>query len=251
MRIGGALLSVVGCLVAAVALARGGARTLSADSSALRPITVVHGSGSNEGPAVADRWFATVNLGTRKLSVLPRPFNAEHRFEWRPSLSGPRLLYGSIDFADQRYSVVLANLRTHAVRVLGSAQGHAAYAAPGQVNGRYATWINCPDNRCIAYRYDIETTIQMPPVGGAGYWHFGPSVTADGTVYFGVGKGCANVRLIRWRNGRTATIYRFPAGKAFLYSYTAETIPPTIYYDEVACSPHALSSIDAINDTTR
>jgi hypothetical protein len=302
---------VIGGLAVAVGLRCAGARALSPGASAVRPVVVVRGGGSNEGPVEADGWFgwmhsstvnpippishtsvyvrhghgpswrvnppgsyaetggisngsmviqlitqgsalAAVNLATRKLRVLPRPFNAEHRYEWRPSLSGRWLLYGSINFADQRYSVVLANLQTRELRTLGSAQGHAAYAAPGQVDGRYATWITCPDNHCIAYRYDIDTktTIQMPPIGGAAYWHFGPSVTADGAVYFGVGHGCADVRLIRWRDGHAATIYRFPAGTAFLYSYTAHTTPPTIYYDNVACNPHALSRIDAIRDTT-
>jgi hypothetical protein len=48
------------------------------------------------------------------------------------------------------------------------------------------------------------------------------------------------------RNGRTTTIYRFPPGTAFQYSYVRETRPQTIYFDRVACQPHALSSIAAL-----
>ena len=194
--------------------------------------------------------LASVDLRTRALHLLPAPFNEQHRFEWRPSLSGPWLLYGSIDYAAQRYSIVLANLRTGSVRTLDEAHGHAAYAAPGQVNGRYATWITCPDNHCRAYRYDIatKTTVIMPPIGGVRYWHFGPSVAADGTVYFGVAFGCANVRLVRWRDGRVTTIYQVPPGEAFQYNYVTDSRPRTIYYDEVACKISALSNIDAIRD---
>jgi len=281
---------------------------LAGGSSSVRPIPIVHGGGSDEGPVAENGWFAwmnsstvnvippishtvvyvryrggpkwranppgtfaetggisghtlviqlidqgselaSVDLRTRALHLLPAPFNEQHRFEWRPSLSGPWLLYGSIDYAAQRYSIVLANLRTRQVRALDEAHGHAAYAAPGQVNGQYATWITCPDNHCIAYRYDIATgtTVPMPPIGGARYWQFGPSVTADGTVYFGLAYLC-DVRLVRWRNGKVRTIYHFPPNTAFQYSYVTDTTPPTIYYDEVACGFHALSNIDAIRD---
>jgi hypothetical protein len=278
-------------------------------SSSARPVSIVHGGGSDEGPVAENGWFAwmnsptanvippishtvvyvryrngpkwranppgtfaetggisghtlviqlldqgselaSVDLRTRALRLLPAPFNEQHRFEWRPSLWGPWLLYGSIDYAAQRYSIVLANLRTRSVRTLDEAHGHAAYAAPGQVNGNFATWITCPDNHCRAYRYDIatRTTVIMPPIGGARYGDFGPSVAADGTLYFGLATGCANVRLVRWRNGTVTTIYRFPPGTGFNYSYVTDTRPRTIYYDEVGCNIHALSNIDAIRD---
>jgi hypothetical protein len=196
--------------------------------------------------------LASVDLRTRAVHRLPAPFNESRRFEWRPSLSGPWLLYGRIDYAAQRYAIVLANLRTKRVTTLDSTSGHAAYAAPGQVNGRYATWITCPDNHCMAYRYDIAARklVPMPPIGGAGYGDFGPSVTADGTVYFGTAtRGCANVRLLRWRDGAVRVVYTFPPHTGFQYSYATGTRSPTIYYDEVGCDIHALSRIDAIRDT--
>jgi hypothetical protein len=194
--------------------------------------------------------LASVDLRTRILKVLPKPFNAPHALAWRPSVSWPWLLYGRIT-GSLSYSIVLANLATQRIRVLDHVDGHGAYAAPGQVNGEYATWITCPDNDCRAYRYDSRTgaVAEMPPIGGFAYWHFGPSVTRDGTVYFGVGRGCVDVRLMRWRNGHTRTIYRFPPNTAFQYSDVKDTQPRTIYVDEVACNEHALSSIEAIRDT--
>jgi hypothetical protein len=134
--------------------------------------------------------------------LLPASINTPHAYQWRPSLSGDWLLWGRRPETNH-YQIMLANLETGRVIRLDDVRGHAAYAEPGQVNGRYATWLSCPDNVCRAYRYDVDaqTRIEMPPIGGGRYAQFGPAVTPDGTVYFGVDLYCANVRLARWRKG--------------------------------------------------
>jgi hypothetical protein len=193
--------------------------------------------------------LAAVDLRTRKLTpVLIEP--ATSAWLWRPSLSGTWLLYGRIDYATRSYSVVLANRATGARRTLDVVDGHAAYAAPGQVNGRYAVWIGCPDNHCRAYRYDIRTgrRLAMPLLGGYAYSQFGPSVTRDGTVYYGNMRECGDVRLVRWRRGSTKTILRFPPRTAFVYSYVEDAAQSTIYYDRVGCDRDDLSSIYRIVD---
>ncbi len=147
------------------------------------------------------------------------------------------------------FKIMLADLDTNPVVELADALGHAAYAEPGQLNGRYATWLACPDNKCRVYRYDIDTgrRVEMPPVGGALYGQFGSSVTVDGTVYFGITRtNCADTRLVRWRAGRVTTIYRFPPGQAYQYSYAAATEPVTVYYDATTCSWNGPARIDAI-----
>ena len=58
----------------------------------------------------------------------------------------------------------------------------------------------------------------MPLPGGYAYAQFGPSVTRDGTVYYGNALACADVRLVLWRNGTARTILRFPPATAFQYS---------------------------------
>jgi hypothetical protein len=193
--------------------------------------------------------LAEVDLETRKLTMLPIEAGTS-AWLWRPSLSGKWLLYGRIDYATRSYSVVLTNRTTGAKRAIDVVDGHAAYAAPGQVNGRYAVWIGCPDNHCRAYRYDIRTGRRnaMPLLGGYAYSQFGPSVTQDGTVYYGNMRECGDVRLVRWRHGSVKTILRFPPRTAFVYSYAEDGPKATIYYDRVGCDPDDLSSVYRIVD---
>lgn len=193
--------------------------------------------------------LAEVDLRTRRLTLLPLETKTS-AWLWRPTLSGPWLLYGRIDYATRSYEIVLTNRATGATRVVALVDGHAAYAAPGQVNGRYAVWIGCPDNHCRAYRYDIRTQrrVAMPLLGGYAYAQFGPSVTRDGTVYYGNALACADVRLVRWRNGTARTILRFPRNTAFQYSYATNGPQPAIYYDQVGCDRDDLASIYRIVD---
>jgi len=193
--------------------------------------------------------LAAVDLRTKALTVLPVD-TTSRRWLWRPSVSGPWILYGRIDYALGVYAIALTNRVTGETRILDSVGGHAAYAAPGQVNGRYAVWIACPDNHCRTFRYDLvaRRLIPMPPLGGYAYWQFGPSVTRDGTVYFGNARGCADVRLVRWRKGSVKTLLRFPPHTAFVYSFAVDRPHRTIYYDQVGCSRSDLSSIYRIVD---
>ena len=195
--------------------------------------------------------IARLDLETGRLAYYGSFVNGR-AWQWRPSISGPWLLFGRIDYAQRVYEIVLANVRTREVRVLDKLGGHAAYSAPGQVNGDYAVWISCPDNDCRAYRYAIRerSTMRMPALGAPVYWHFGPSVSRAGDVYFGVGRGCADVRLVRYRRGRVTTLLSFPAGQAFQYSWVddAGRRDPRVLFDEVGCSRSALSDIYAVVD---
>ena len=185
--------------------------------------------------------LAVLDLRTRKLTRLP--FEATSpAWLWRPSISGRWILYGRIDYATGTYSIVVKNRTSGVSHALAAVNGHAAYAAPGQVNGRYAVWIGCPDNHCRAYRYDIDShrQVAMPLLGGYQYSQFGPSVSRDGTVYYGNARACGDVRLVRWHNGTSRTILRFPANTAFQYSYADRG---AVYYDQVGCNRSDLSSI--------
>jgi hypothetical protein len=173
-------------------------------------------------------------------------------WQWRPSVSGSWLLFGRIELATRTYEIVLANTVSGDVRVLANVRGHGAYAAPGQVNGDWATWISCPDNDCRAFRYRISSrrALAMPVLGGPAYWHFGVSVSRTGVTYFGVGRGCADVRLVRYRGGRITTLLRLTHGHAFQYSYVddAGRRRPRILFDRTGCARSALSDIYAVVD---
>jgi hypothetical protein len=73
-------------------------------------------------------------------------------------------------------------------------------------------------------------------------------LTRNGTVYYGNGRGCADVRLLRWRSGSVTTVLRFPSNTAFQYSYVVDAESPTGYYDRVGCSRGDLSSIYRVVD---
>jgi hypothetical protein len=199
--------------------------------------------------------IAVVDLPGRRLRLLP-PSIDTRLWEWRPSLSGRWLLFGRIDYRSRTYATLLADLRTQHVVELDSVTGHGAYAAPGQVNGGFAVWMSCPDNVCNVYRYDIRrrTTLELPDPGRYRHWQFGPSVTSDGTVYFGRALlGCSQISLMRFRNGRVTRLLRLPEGVAFQYSYAFGRPggAADVYFDRVGCERTSLSDVYRITTLTR
>ena len=191
--------------------------------------------------------LALVELPHGRLRLLG-PWIDSRLWEWRPTISGRRLLFGRIDYGSSTYRILLADLRTRRVVELDSVGGHGAYAAPGQVSGNFAVWTSCPANVCNVYRYDIahRTTLALPDPEHYRHWQFGPSVTRDGTVYFGRALlGCSRVSLMRYRNGRVTTLLRLPEGFAFQYSYAFDRggRRADVYFDRVGCERSARSDV--------
>jgi hypothetical protein len=194
--------------------------------------------------------IATFDLATRRIAVLPRFVN-QVRWAWRPSVSGRWLLFGEIDYAAGRYAIVAADLRAHARRVVAAVAGHAAYAAPGQVNGEWATWTACPGNKCNVHRLNLRTGVEASAPGASvvGLLRYGPSVAPDGTVYFGQSTTvCGASKILRWsRSNSLETVATLPDGTGFQYSYVSAAPGRTrLLYDAVACDKHALSDIYAL-----
>lgn len=194
--------------------------------------------------------LAVVDLKTRRPSPLRGAINTP-QWEWRPSASGRWLLFGRIDYSRNAYLIVLADTYTGVVRVLDRVAGHAAYAAPGQVNGNWAVWTSCPDNKCRVARYDIDrsSTAYVPNAHGD-VDQFGASVTRSGVVYFGADRGwCEKVRLMKWDGAISTTVAPLPRGSAFQYSFVADAgRARDVYYDQVACRRDALSDIYRVRD---
>jgi len=144
-------------------------------------------------------------------------------WEWWGSISGRWLLFGR--WGLQRYDVVLSDLGTGRERILDSVRGHAPYAEPGQVDGRYAVWARCPDNLCSIYRYDIRTGLRIRISSPYGEVVYAPSVAANGDVYYGQGPGpCGSqVRFMRFRNGKETVVLRLRTGYDFRFSSVART----------------------------
>lgn len=187
--------------------------------------------------------IAAFDLGTRRLTTVPRFVN-RGSWAWRPTISDGRLLFGEIDYATNRYSIVVADLRAGTRRVVAVVEGHAAYAAPGQINGSWATWTECPDNKCNVHRLDLRTGTEAEARGRrAGRSRYGPSVARDGTTYFGQATTlCEASKIVRWGGDNTlTTVAELPDGTAFQYSYVSGR--SRFLYDAVGCKRGARSKI--------
>ena len=174
-------------------------------------------------------------------------------WEWRGTLLQNRLLFGRIEFSAHRFQIALANLGSGRVRILDTVEGHAAYAEPGQIAGRYAVWARCPDNLCSIVRYDLATgrIVRVPNEAAYSNPIYAPSVDARGAVYYArstlrCGSG---VELLRWTPGsRPATVALLPAGFDVRFSST-ESIPggTRVLFDRVDCA-RKTADVYAVDD---
>lgn len=191
----------------------------------------------------------------RRLSYLPRTVN-DAAWLWRPDLDGHRVLYGAIvpgTSATQRYEIRLADLSTGRVRLLASVDGHAAYAAPGQLRGEWATWVLCPDNVCNVYRENLSTGVMDGPPDPAylSHWQFGSAVSKAGVVYYGRGlSSCGETQIRRWDGRNDEHLLSLPRAYAFQYAYLGKG-SNSLYFDMVRCGSTARSDIYRLQLTTR
>jgi hypothetical protein len=161
--------------------------------------------------------------------------------ETSPSLFGRWLLFSRIDYAKGVYRILLRNLRSGAQTQLDVLGGHNPFAAAGQVNGRYVVWTACPDGACNVYRYDIlsRRRLLIPNKDASQHAQYGPSVTRDGTVYYGrSGFNCGSgARLMRYSRGSASTVFTFPSRQDFATSYADDTGRRTeVLFDRARCA---------------
>jgi hypothetical protein len=195
--------------------------------------------------------LARYNLATRRLRYLPSFVN-DGSWLWRPDIDGHRILYGAIVPGRAQilaYEIRIANLRSGSVRVLLRLDGHANYAAPGQLRGNWATWVSCPDNVCNVWRENLATgrAESAPDPSYVSHSQFGPAVDRRGVVYFGRAlASCGGGEIRRWDGRHNSLVLRLPADVAFQYSYLAKDAV-TLYYDLVGCTRTARSDIYSVN----
>ncbi len=190
--------------------------------------------------------IAAADLRTGKVSLLPGYVNAGG-WLWRLSASGRHILFGQIDTALNRYSIVLVDQRTRTRRVVASTAGQGAYAAPGQINGDWVTWTLCPANACNVYRLNLRTGAQSAapnPPAPVLRQQYGPSVSRTGTVYFGRTLTGCDTQIRRWRGGDHAdVIATLPANTAFQYSFLEGS---KLLYDPFPCVKRPLADVYAL-----
>lgn len=194
--------------------------------------------------------LALYDLRTHRLAYLPGFVNRA-AWLWRPDIDGHRILYGAIVPGQAeilRYEIRVADLKRRTVRTLARLDGHADYAAPGQLRGSWATWVSCPDNVCNVWRENLSTrrAEQAPDADYIDHSQFGPAVDQHGTVFFGrADAACGKAEIRRWDGGDQVTrVLRLPTGTAFQYAYLAKR-SSTLYFDLVGCTRTARSDIYA------
>jgi hypothetical protein len=145
--------------------------------------------------------------------------------EYYPTISGHWVLFTRYLDTTQTTKVLLYNMRTHALRTLGTDRGRRRSVYSGQVNGDYASWgrVRPSGAEVYLYRISTQTNTAIPPV--TGLFDYSPSVARDGTIYYmQSGSGCGEAAsLVRYAPGGVATVlHDFPAGTDVGDSYVDE-----------------------------
>lgn len=193
--------------------------------------------------------LALYDLANRELHYLPSFVN-DGAWLWRPDIDGNRILYGAIvpgRAAALRYEIRLADLASHTVRVLARLDGHAEYAAPGQLQGNWASWVSCPESTCDIWRENLTTRTaeSAPDPDHLVYTQIGPAVDRRGVVYYDrTLASCGNAEIRRWDGSHDSLVVRLPPKFAYQYGYLAKNTA-TLYFDLVGCSRTATSDLYA------
>lgn len=187
-----------------------------------------------------------VDLSTQTELDVPDGVNTDAR-EFSPSISGTHLLFGR--GIRHGSSIVLFDTSTGTSQILYSKTNtdrRFFNILPIQVNGNYAVWqqlvISKKDGHLISgdvFLYDIAATTTKIP-SAEGVWQYGPSVDAEGTMYFGRSNfSCGeNAQLIeRQIDGTESVIYTFPHGRDFNFSVAVDNADDTtdVYFDQGNC----------------
>ncbi|HEV8602208.1 MAG TPA: hypothetical protein VGQ68_02310 [Gaiellaceae bacterium] len=192
--------------------------------------------------------LAFFDLATRRQTSAPAGVNTR-QWEWDPSISGDWLLFGRTTRTTE--SILLWNLTTRRRIKLSSIRtGRGRRLTPGYVNGNFAVWERCGTGRvCDVYRYDITLGTKKAVPSIPGKQDYAPSVTADGTVYYGrSGRGCgASVQLVKSPlTGAEEVLYSLPQGEDFATTYPVTVPSPpsglqttSIYFDRIVCREEA------------
>jgi hypothetical protein len=168
-------------------------------------------------------------------------------WEFHPRLNGNYLLFGRETWQTRPhvYRLMLFDRATGEIRKLDSIRHGYNYGAviPGQVNGDWVVWEKATDYWTDMHivRYNLVTGAEDVVPVAADHYDYGPSVTADGTVYFVRSRsGCGwNVRIRSFTSEEgTALVYSLPEGTAADYTYAEERPdgPTQLVFNQLACT---------------
>jgi hypothetical protein len=198
-------------------------------------------------PREAKPDLAMMDLDTRTALDVPEGVNTR-RVEYAPTISGDHILFGR--GIRRGASVVLFDTSTGESEVL-YARRHTDRRSfdvvPTQVNGNFAVWQQAIYNargRFLGgdvWLYDIAAGSSTRIPSDREVWEYGPSVSADGTMYFGRSNlSCGeNAEVIqRLPDGSESTLYTMRSGEDFNFSFAVDDTNGTtdVYFDMGSCT---------------
>lgn len=206
-------------------------------------------TGGIDGSTLAydrDGDIALFDLTTRTELDVPNGVNTR-AFESSANISGSHLMF--VRLRGDRSSVVLFDMPAGTSTVLYSKANtdrRIFNVYVGQVNGNFAVWNQ--DTISVREEALVDASVWLHDIAGKttarlanpeGTVQYGPSVSADGTVYFGrSGFGCGlDTRLVQQRlDGTESILYDFPDGRDFASSYALDGDATThVYFDRGRC----------------
>jgi hypothetical protein len=163
-------------------------------------------------------------------------------FEFRPSLSEGRLLFGRLVFGTHTETIRVFTLASAKTRVLDTIHSDATHSvAPGQISGKFAVWHRCAP-KCNSFLWNRQADTITKLVNGSGKNQWWPAVAPNGTVYYvREGVQCDSVAKIVKdpRNGPPVVIFTLPNGTTASHLSVDDVgaMGRNVFYSENDCGP--------------
>jgi hypothetical protein len=203
------------------------------------------------------------DVATGERSDPPEGVNRPESEEFGPNIDGRYYAFIRADFeAPEPYvRLILFDTRTGRSRVLADVNPRREYLDSDQVNGDWVVWEYCRFSHhlfteCDVYRYRISTerAVVLPNPGKQQYT---PSVTADGTVYYGrSGNGvywkCGlNARLVRQPlHGPAVVVASLPEGSDMFSTFALDDQYGLVrvYFEQAPCEGDVGADVYRVDD---
>jgi hypothetical protein len=160
--------------------------------------------------------------------------------EFRPSLSGGRLLFGRVVNGTSTETIRVFTLASAKTRVLDTIHADFTHSvAPGQISGKFVVWHRCAP-KCNTFEWNRQTDTITKLVNGSGQNQWAPAVAPDGTAYYlREGVQCDSVAKIVEDplNGPPHVIFTLPDGTTagHLSVDDVGAMGRNLYYSAIEC----------------
>jgi hypothetical protein len=188
------------------------------------------------------------DLDSRTHVAAPTGLNTFH-WEYGPSLSGDRLLFGRLDLFTGDRQIILYDLTTGESIVLAETTRRSQVLVPRQVNGDFAVWNRFGYRRdvavaCYVYLHDMTTGVSRRISAQDDHCEYAPSVDAAGRVFYALSRfACGDmVSLLLYESSvhEQSVLERLPDGTDLGSTSTVDNGDgtSTVYFDPGRCNRH-------------